>query len=55
MADQKRNDDMDGAREAVRKLLAWMGDDPDRPGLAAGNHVIKTGPGRSHTQGACSA
>ena len=35
MADQKRNDDMDGAREAVRKLLAWMGDDPDRPGLAA--------------------
>jgi len=35
MADQKRNDDMDGARDAVRKLLSWMGDDPDRPGLAA--------------------
>jgi GTP cyclohydrolase I len=36
MADDKKGDrgeDQEGAREAVRRLLSWMGEDPDRSGL----------------------
>ena len=35
MTDPEGNEEQDGAQEAVRKLLSWMGENPDRPGLAA--------------------
>jgi GTP cyclohydrolase I len=35
MTDPKGKKEQDGAQEAVRKLLSWMGENPDRPGLAA--------------------
>ena len=35
MTDPKGKEEQDGALQAVRKLLSWMGENPDRPGLAA--------------------